>query len=92
MVVEGKEVYLPKPWIEEFKRLNFEHPINVPLRTFILIQMPVLDLRQLCLLKIANILKTKDDIMSLEIPAILQKELKQMISNKDIIAANIHKR
>lgn len=90
MVVEGKEVYLPKPWIEEFKRLNFKHPINVPLRTFILIHMPVMDLRQLCLLKIANLLKTKDDVMSLEIPAILQKELKQMILNKEIAAAKMH--
>lgn len=88
MVVAGKEVFMPKPWIEEHRRLEFKHPINVPLRTMVLIQMPVLDLRQLCLLKIANILKTKDDVILLEIPVILQKELKQMILNKEMRKSN----
>jgi len=83
MVVSGKEVFIATPWVEEHRRLEFKHPINVPLRTRVLIEMPVMDLRQLCLLKLASILKNKDDINMLEIPKILQKELIQMISNKE---------
>jgi len=84
MVVAGKEVFIAKPWVEEHRRLKFKHPINIPLRTMVLIEMPAMDLRQLCLLKIAKILKSKDDVMSLEIPIILKKELIQMISNKEL--------
>lgn len=83
MVVAGKDVFMARPWIEEHRRLEFRHPINVPLRTMILIEMPALDLRQLCLLKLANILRTKEDIVMLEIPVVLQKELIQMILNKE---------
>lgn len=82
MVVDGKKVFMAKAWINEYGRLGFKHPIEVPLRTMIIIQMPVLDLRQLCLLKLAKKLKRKEAIMALEIPRILQKELLQMISNK----------
>lgn len=84
MVVGGKKVFLAKPWIEEHRRLEFNHPINVPLRTIVSIEMPSLGLRQLCLLKLAKILKSKDDVISLEIPVILKKELIQMISNKEM--------
>lgn len=83
MLVAGKEVFLARAWVEEHKRLEFKHPINVPLRTMVLIQMPAFKLRQLCLLKLANILKTKDDIIMLEIPVTLQRELIQMILNKE---------
>jgi len=83
MIVAGKEVFIAKPWVEEHKRLKFKHPINVPLRTVVLIEMPALDLRQLCLLKLAKILKSKDYVTSLELPVILQKELIQMILNKE---------
>jgi len=83
MVVAGKEIFMARSWIEEHKRLEFIHPFNVPLRTIILIEMPALDLQQLCLLKLANLLKTKDDIILLEIPKIFKKELIQMISNKE---------
>lgn len=82
MVVGGKKVFMARAWITEYKRLGFKHPIEVPLRTMIVIRMPAFDLRQLCLLKLANNLKTKEDIMSLEIPKILQNDLIQMISNK----------
>lgn len=83
MVVAGKNVFMARPWIEEHRRLEFKHPINVPLRTMVLIDTPVLELRQLCLLKLVNILQTKDDIIMLEIPVTLQKELIQMILNKE---------
>lgn len=82
MTVAGKEVFLARPWFEEHRRLEFRHPINVPLRTMISIEMPALDLRQLCLLNIAKIFKSKDDINQLEIPVTLQRELIQMIVNK----------
>lgn len=81
MVVAGREVFIATPWVEEHKRLEFKHPINVPLRTRVIIEMTVLDLRQLCLLKLSYILKTKEDIMTLEIPKTLQNELIEMISN-----------
>jgi len=84
MVVDAKEVFIAKSWIEEHRRLEFNHPINIPLRTLVSIEMPLLDLRQLCLLKLATILKSKDDVTSLEIPVVLQKELIQMVSNKEI--------
>lgn len=83
MVVAGKEVFLARPWVEEHRRLEFEHSIYMPLRTMILIEMPLFDLRQLCLLKLANILKNKEDINTLEIPRVLQNELVQMVSNKE---------
>ncbi|XP_025194778.1 protein Vhl isoform X2 [Melanaphis sacchari] len=82
MVVAGREVFIATPWIEEHRRLEFKHPITVPLRTMVLIEMPAMDLRQLCLLKLAQLLKTKDDIIMLEIPKTLQEELIEMISNK----------
>lgn len=85
MVVAGNKVFTARSWIEEYKRLDFKHPVNVPLRTIVLIEMPVLELRQQCLLTLANILKTKDDIIMLEIPATLQKELIQMMKNKEKI-------
>lgn len=85
MVVAGREVFIATPWVEEHRRLEFKHPINVPLRTKVLIQMPAMDLRQLCLLKLACVLKTKDDITMLEIPMTLKKELIEMISNKEAI-------
>ncbi|CAH1736466.1 protein Vhl [Aphis gossypii] len=81
MVVAGREVFVATPWVEEHKRLEFKHPINVPLRTRVIIEMTVLDLRQLCLLKLSYLLKTKEDIMTLEIPKTLQNELIEMISN-----------
>jgi len=83
MVVAGREVFIATPWTEEHRRLEFKHPINVPLRTRVLIEMPVMDLRQLCLLKLASLLKNKDDIIMLEIPTTLQKELMEMVSNKE---------
>jgi len=83
MVVAGREIFIATPWVEEHRRLEFKHPINVPLRTRVLIEMPAMDLRQLCLLKLASILKNKDDIITLEIPTTLQKELIEMISNKE---------
>ncbi|XP_060874498.1 protein Vhl isoform X3 [Metopolophium dirhodum] len=83
MVVAGREIFIATPWADEHRRLEFKHPINVPLRTRVLIEMPAMDLRQLCLLKLANILKNKDDIITLEIPTTLQKELIEMISNKE---------
>lgn len=83
MVVAGKKIFMARPWVEEHRRLEFKHPINVPLRTMVLINTPALELQQLCLLKLANILKTKDDIILLEIPVTLQKELIQMILNKE---------
>jgi len=83
MVVAGREIFIATPWAEEHRRLEFKHPINVPLRTRVLIEMPAMDLRQLCLLKLAIILKNKDDIITLEIPTTLQKELIEMISNKE---------
>lgn len=83
MVVAGKEIFMARPWIEEHKRLKFNHPVNVPLRTKVMIEMPVMDLRQLCLLKLTNMLKTKNNLIELELPKILLKELAQMISNKD---------
>lgn len=82
MVVGGEKVFMAKSWITEYRRLGFKHPIEVPLRTMIVIQMPVLDLRQLCLLQLASTLTTNKDIMALEIPRTLQKELIQMIANK----------
>jgi len=83
MVVAGREVFIATPWTEEHRRLEFKHPMNVPLRTRVLIEMPALELRQLCLLKLAIILKNKDDIIALEIPTTLQKELIEIMSNKD---------
>lgn len=83
MVVAGREVFTATPWAEEHRRLAFKHPINVPLRTRVLIEMPAMDLRLLCLLKLAGILKNKDDITMLEIPKTLQKELIAMLSNKE---------
>jgi len=83
MVVGGKEVFSATPWAEEHRRLTFKHPIDVPLRTLVLVEMPAMDLRTLCLLKLACILKTKKDIEMLEIPKTLQKELVEMISNKE---------
>ncbi|XP_050533479.1 von Hippel-Lindau tumor suppressor homolog [Daktulosphaira vitifoliae] len=83
MVVNGKEVFMARPWLEEHKRLKFSHPINVPLRTMVLIEMPVIELRQLCLLNLAKILTHEDEVKTLEIPIILQRELVQMICNKE---------
>lgn len=82
MVVAGNKVFTARSWIEEYKRLDFRHPVNVPLRTIVPIEMPALELRQQCLLTLANILKTKDDVIMLEIPVTLQKELIQMMNNK----------
>lgn len=82
MVVLGKEIFMARPWIEEHRRLEFKHPISIPLRTMVVIEMPALDLRQLCLLKLANILKT-EDVTTLEIPIVLKRELTQMIFNKE---------
>jgi len=84
MVVAGRDVFIATPWIEEHRRLEFKHPINIPLRTRVLIEMPAMDLRQLCLLKLASILNNKDDINMLEIPTTLKQELIEMISNKEV--------
>lgn len=83
MIVAGKEIFKASPWFEEHKRLSFSHPITSPLRTTVPVDAPVLDLRQICLLKVVDMLKSKNDIVELELPRILQKELTQMISNRD---------
>lgn len=83
MLVDGKEVFLARAWVAEHRRLKFKHPINMPLRTMVLINIPAFDLREICLLKLANILENKDDINTLEIPRTLQEELIQMVSNKE---------
>lgn len=88
MVVAGNEVFIPKPWIIERYRLTFNHPIDIPLRTLVVIESPTLELRQLCLFRLLNILKTKDDVIKLEIPVSLQKELIQMISIKEDLSIN----
>lgn len=88
MVVSGKEVFMAKPWETECYRLAFSHPIHIPLRTLVIIEVPVLELRQLCLLQLINTLKTKDDVSKLEIPATLQKELICMISIKEELSNN----
>lgn len=82
MMVSGKEIFLARPWIEEHRRLEFQHPINVPLRTMVIIEMPVMDLRQLCLLKVVDSVETEDNVTALELPTVLKKELMQMISSK----------
>lgn len=83
MMVCGKEIFIGRAWIEEHKRLEFQHPINVPLRTMVLIEMPAMELRQLCLMKIATILKTTDDVATLELPTVLKNELSKMVLNKE---------
>lgn len=83
MVVSGEEKFMARPWVEEHTRLKFQHPINIPLRTMVLIEMPVLDLQLLCLLNLAYKLKTKDDITMLNLPMVIKKELTQMILNKE---------
>lgn len=82
MVVGGKDVFTAKSWVDEHRRLEFKHPINVPLRTLVLIQMPVIDLRLVCLLKVAYRLNNKEDALTLEIPTTLQKEIFDIIVKK----------
>ncbi|XP_050428780.1 protein Vhl [Adelges cooleyi] len=84
MVANGQEVFMAIPWVEEHRRLAFDHPISIPLRTMVIIKMPgAMELRLLCLLKLVNIIKAKEDIRTLELPVILTKELIQMIVNKE---------
>jgi hypothetical protein len=83
MSVAGKEIFKASPWLKEYQRLSFSHPITSPLRTTVPIDAPVLDLRQLCLLKVVDMLKSKNDVNELELPRTLQKELAQMISNRN---------
>lgn len=81
MVVEGKKKYFPKPWVVESNRPK--HSIGRLYRTIVIIQMPMLDLKQLSLMKIASLLKTTDDVMLLEIPNKFKEELKIMVLNKE---------
>lgn len=82
MLVCGEKTFLAKAWVDEHKRLGFEHPINIPLRTLVSIEMPVLDLRLLSLICIADRLKNEEDVTLLEIPKSLENELSEMVSNK----------
>lgn len=82
MLLNKAFTYLPRTPMEILQ----DHPVNrhaVPLRTAVLITIPLYSLLYRCLLELRDRLKNEDDVDSLEITKQLKQDLKKLMRDKN---------